>query len=82
MIGVVDDDVQTLPGLHVPAAVEGGGVSPQHNAGDTHSEVTQTTRTWSDRVTNLRYVEIVPSCLLSTKLNLIQKLYLICGMKD
>ena len=37
--------VQSLPGLHVPAAVEGGGVPPEHNAGHTHSQVAQTTRT-------------------------------------
>ena len=32
--------------VHVPAAVEGGGVASEHNAGYAHPEVAQTTRTW------------------------------------
>ena len=35
-----------LPGLQVPAAVEGGGLPPEDNAGNTHSEVAQTAGSW------------------------------------
>ena len=35
--------------VHVPAAVEGGGVASEHDAGHAHPEVAQTTRTWRCR---------------------------------
>ena len=35
--------------VHVPAAVEGGGVSSEHDAGHAHAEVAQTARTWRCR---------------------------------
>ena len=35
--------------VHVPAAVEGGGVASEHDAGHAHAEVAQTARTWRCR---------------------------------
>ena len=35
--------------VHVPAAVEGGGVASEHDAGHAHAEVAQTARTWQCR---------------------------------
>jgi len=38
--------------VHVPAAVEGGGVASEHDAGHAHAEVAQTTRTFNKQQEN------------------------------